>query len=202
MWVYIYQNWVEKEMKNAYIGEYVETIYTIPYFQDTSGSVLWQQFISIYKAGYRPVKVIINSKDCFKGTSSWWWRYAWSYHAISITNWNIEWTSYLCTCDPWIWQSDNTPWIIKRLSWALTKYRALDNSSWFNLYWTNTIKFTIEEDKWEAVINWNTLSWTCTADEKSFIWTLFDSASLWFSLWVIRAGNEWTARVIYRKVAS
>lgn len=124
--------------------------------------------------------------------------YAWSFNAISITNGDIEGTSYLATSNPWIWQPWNLPWVIKRLNNAKTQYRDFTSSSWFNQYWSNTVKWTIEEDKWEIVINGNTLSWTCTADEKQFIGSLFDNQNLLFALWVIRAGVEWTCTVLYK----
>ena len=64
MGVYIYQSWVEKELKNAYIGEYHEYEYTYD-FTTWSTSDLQSKWWTV------PTGSVVNSSGYYNSSRNW-----------------------------------------------------------------------------------------------------------------------------------
>lgn len=153
MWVYLYQNWTEKGLKNAYIGE--------PPIEPITFSYTWaDQHYTVPKAWiYR-----IVAKWAWSNTSAWWlWQ-----GEIELTQGTVlsimvgqSWSSTSSTTY-WFWwssnYSNNRAW--GWLSWVFTWSEAITATSasralviwWWAWWWTSGRAWWMWG--WETWQNW------------------------------------------------
>ena len=153
-WTGTFSKWSDvtmAELKNAYIGEYIEETYTIDSFSDSSW---WTtKTVNWYKSWYKIKKIVIE----------------WS------CTLNSSWTIY-----PWIQSNDATESYTIFKFWGTSSsnmkysYRygtASEINTGINATKSNmyTYKITLTADTWVLVLNWNTYSWQCDSTMENII---------------------------------
>lgn len=143
--------WTSGTLKKDYIGEYVEEIYKIASFSDSSWWTV--KYVNSYKSWYKIEKMIIE----------------WSWTLNS--NWIIL---------PWL-ENNNPPtaYIIYKFWGTSTNdmkcaYRygtASEIETNINATKSNTYtyKITLTADTWVLVLNWTIYSWQCDSTMKKII---------------------------------
>ena len=151
---------VEHELKNAYIGEYVEETYTLTIssnnVQDKAKS--WYRVKSVRMQG---TVSFSGSAQAYIGTmqsTTWTWTPIYRVSIDKYTSPNSIWFYYWA--NRWTW-------------YTYDKHNETVNSS-------NTLDATITRD-WSSITwNWTTYSYTYTAEQKTNVLSVLDSAT--FSL--------------------
>ena len=200
MWVYIYQSWVEKEMQNAYIGEYIPwwdiNNDTICYLRlrwnltDETGNYTWTMATNgSFDTTVADIPVASLTYDNWYIVSTTNWpSLSWS-NSYTISCWgmtstgNIELFSYFNSPYMWIGLYKFKEWSTYKWYFAMYLWW-YSGSSWFENYyaynpWTTWHLYTVTYTPWS--IKWYidavnvssasaTLSWTVTPWTTMEIW--------------------------------
>ncbi len=163
MGVYLYPSGTETELKNAYIGEYIEEVFTFAWI---SGSTT--NYKPISKSWYKVEKVIIQS-NCIQNASS-----AWAYFFItSDTTRNYEWQLSFN-----IGSSNTSTFSGVRYRTGGSNIDEYRINSYVNYTTNNTFTMTFNRTWWELIVNWTTLSAEYSTSMTSVINTIMNSANI------------------------
>ena len=177
MWVYLYQSWTEKELKNAYIGEYefVTKYQEVEYIQSS-----WTQYIDTWFTPNSTSKVIfkISNFTINSSTQYIYWTYSTRWNNMFSLLWNSTWQWWtnweLCF---WSTQYSLTSWNL----WNWWTHTWEVSSNWFYLDWTKIVS-----------VSW-TFSWANSMT--LFAWHM--NTNIWFhkgsfKLYYFKIYENWT----------
>lgn len=177
----------EHELKNAYIGEYIEEVFTMAKIEGTSSSVY--SYLTIAKSWFTVKQVTIETEGKSNNTS-----YSWNINCWIRAN-NNSWNGYRFA---W-WVGQNNYFKIEYTDGSYHDIRTW--LQWGSTSWLNTIKLVIGKDEWSITLNWTKTTWTNTATEKTIIQGIFNSGTICSRIQTVR-GYIWpaTITVIYEKI--
>jgi len=160
--------WTSGELKNAYIGEYIEETFTISNVPNNNSNV----YVNIAKS-WKTVKEVTFELTANNnwGTSSserdCYFRISWSNNTTNRYGWAAQFYNGV---------NVNTFKVLGRINNnADTEFK-----TWPSLQtnWINTLKLVIGRDWGTKIVNWASESWTYTTAEKNIVDTIMNSSTI------------------------
>ena len=158
--------WTSGELKNDYIGEYVEQTYTITNVPNDNSN----KYVNIAKSWYtvQSVTIWLTSTDSWNTNNNTYFRISWSNNTTNRYWWCTIYngTDYSIT---------DLFRIVWRLNWA-TDTTFVDNVSINSS--SNTVKLEIFRDSCKYTINWSTTTHTYETSEQNVVQTIMNSSTI------------------------
>ena len=198
MWVYIYQSWTEKELQNAYIGEYPERwqpwANTIAYYPLTSSSTVNDLSWNGYNlTNYNTVTFWAESGsgnvDCAKFSRNNWIYKSWSLFTwnptFTVSIWSkMDNTSYGWINMRWFWRSSSNYWFwiwIRNGSELYTWVWSNDKNTWATVDtgWHHVV-FAYSSWSWTVYLDWTAVyNWTWSPNIQNNNTAIWANAAPW-----------------------